>query len=219
MTLETKELAVDLKTVSENGAIEGYASLFGEVDGGGDMVASGAYKASLAMLASDERKVKMLWQHDPGHPIGVWEEVREDDRGLWVKGRILNEVTKGREAIALINAGSVDGLSIGYRTIKAHKEDNGVRVLTELDLWEVSLVTFPMLTSARVSAKTDVPEEVLNKLKAGDRLTEREFGKLAKGVGLSNSQAERAARVHLKGQGDPAVAETEAVAFFTALNG
>ncbi|MEX0286746.1 MAG: HK97 family phage prohead protease [Paracoccaceae bacterium] len=135
--------------------IEGYASLFGQADQGGDVVAKGAYEASLAKGGG----VKMLWQHDPAHPIGVWDEVREDDRGLWVRGRLLDSVEKGREAAALIAAGAIDGLSIGYRTVKAAKNEQGRKVLTELELWEVSLVTFPMLPSARVSAKGDAPLE------------------------------------------------------------
>lgn len=219
MPIETKDMAFDLKAAAEDGAIEGYASLFGEVDQGGDVVAHGAYEASLANLAAQDRKVKMLWQHDPAQPIGIWEELREDDRGLWVKGRILTEVEKGREAIALIKAGSIDGLSIGYRTINAQKDEGGNRVLQEVDLWEVSLVTFPMLPTARVATKGEISQDIIEKLKAGDRLTEREFGKMAKGIGLSNSQAERSARIHLKGQGDPAAAETEARAFMTALMG
>ena len=133
--------------------ISGYASLFGAVDQGGDVVEAGAYAASLAAVAKAGRSVKMLWQHDPAQPIGVWDEVREDGRGLWVKGRILSTVAKGREAAALIEAGAIDGLSIGYRTVKAGKTTKGLRLLSELELWEVSLVTFPMLPSARVGAK------------------------------------------------------------------
>ena len=75
-----------------------------------------------------------------------------------VKGRILTEVSRGREAVALLAAGAIDGLSIGYRTVKARKDDKGGRVLAELELWEVSLVTFPMLPEARVAAKGDDPE-------------------------------------------------------------
>ena len=76
-------------------------------------------------------------------------------RGLWVKGRILTEVDKGREAAALLAAGAIDGLSIGYRTVRAERDGKGQRLLAELELWEVSLVTFPMLPEARVSAKGD----------------------------------------------------------------
>jgi HK97 family phage prohead protease len=81
--------------------------------------------------------------------------VKEDANGLWVKGRLLPDVAKGREAVALLEAGAIDGLSIGYRTVKAERDGKGQRLLSELELWEVSLVTFPMLPEARVSAKGD----------------------------------------------------------------
>lgn len=147
--------------VQDGAVIEGYASVFGACDQGGDVVAKGAYAASLKALAAAGRKVKMLWQHDPSQPIGVWDEVREDARGLWVKGRLLDSVEKGREAASLIAAGAIDGLSIGYRTVRASKNDRGQRLLMELELWEVSLVTFPMLPNAGVAGKAGdlVPEE------------------------------------------------------------
>ena len=144
--------------VTDGHLIEGYASFFGKCDQGGDVVAPGAYAASLRRLAARGGSVKMLWQHDPAQPIGVWDEVREDARGLWVKGRILRDVARGREAAALIGAGAIDGLSIGYRTVRATKDNGGRRLLSELELWEVSLVTFPMLPEARVGAKGDDPE-------------------------------------------------------------
>ncbi|SFG18824.1 prohead peptidase. Unknown type peptidase. MEROPS family U35 [Palleronia marisminoris] len=155
MELERKFVDLGQVTVSEGHVIEGYASLFGAQDQGGDMVARGAYAASLAALGAKGQRVKMLWQHDPAQPIGVWDEVREDAQGLWVKGRILTEVEKGREAAALINAGAIDGLSIGYRVTRAAKGSGGGRLLSELELWEVSLVTFPMLREARVGRKGD----------------------------------------------------------------
>lgn len=142
-------------SVSDEAVIEGYASLFGAPDQGGDVVEAGAYRDS---LAAGGGKVKMLWQHDPAQPIGIWDEVREDGRGLYVKGRLLESVEKGREALALVRAGAMDGLSIGYRTRRASKDDKGRRLLRELELWEVSLVTFPMLPSARVAAKGERPE-------------------------------------------------------------
>ena len=138
--------------------IEGYASVFGLTDQGGDSVSPGAYGRSLTELSGKGGKIKMLWQHDPREPIGVWDEVREDDKGLFVKGRILTDIARGREAAALIGAGAIDGLSIGYRTVKAQKNDKGQRLLSELELWEVSLVTFPMLPEARVGQKGDDPE-------------------------------------------------------------
>lgn len=140
-------------TLAEGAVIAGHASLFGRVDQGGDMVLPGAYAKGLARMAREGRKVRMLWQHDPARPIGIWDEVREDATGLYVKGRILTDLAQGREAAALVEAGAIDGLSIGYRTVRADRDRSGVRRLAEVDLWEVSLVTFPMQAEARVEAK------------------------------------------------------------------
>jgi len=158
--LETKFARFDAAalTVTKGREIEGYASLFGTCDQGGDIVARGAYAACLKRLAGDGRRVKMLWQHDPTEPIGIWDEVREDGHGLYVKGRLLKEVARAREAAALIEAGAIDGLSIGYRTVRAAKDGQGRRLLSEVELWEVSLVTFPMLPEARVSAAAEADE-------------------------------------------------------------
>lgn len=134
-------------SVGADGLIEGYASLFGAPDQSGDVVERGAYARSLG----DGRRIKMLWQHDPREPIGTWDEVREDEKGLYVRGHLLSSVARAREAAALIEAGAIDGLSIGYRTVRATKNDKGQKLLSELELWEVSLVTFPMLSQARLS--------------------------------------------------------------------
>jgi len=142
--------------------VEGYASLFGEADQGGDMVAPGAFGTSLQRLAALGRKVKFLWQHDPARPIGVWHEVREDARGLWVSGEILADVAQGAEALALMRAGAIDGLSIGYRTVRAEpSRGTGGRRLLEIDLWEVSLVTFPMLPTARAMLAVPTAAEIM----------------------------------------------------------
>lgn len=147
-------------SVGEGAVVEGYASLFGLADGGGDVVERGAYAGSLARLAARAGRVKMLWQHDPAQPIGVWDEVREDATGLWVRGRLLADVARGREAAALVGAGAIDGLSIGYRTLRAVRDKEGRRRLEEIDLWEVSLVTFPMLAEARLGgSKGETPSE------------------------------------------------------------
>ncbi|RMH39760.1 MAG: HK97 family phage prohead protease [Alphaproteobacteria bacterium] len=143
--------------VRDGTVIEGYASVFGVVDRGGDVVARGAYAKSLERLRSDGRSVKLLWQHNPAEPIGVWDEIVEDEHGLRVKGRLLPEVARAREAAALLEARAIDGLSIGYRPVSATRDEKGRRVLTEIDLWEVSLVTFPMLPAAKVGAKTAAP--------------------------------------------------------------
>ncbi|MFY0632981.1 MAG: HK97 family phage prohead protease [Vannielia sp.] len=155
--LEHKFCAPEARlAVGEHLEISGYASLFGAADQGGDVVVAGAYAASLKAMAARGQAVKMLWQHDPREPIGIWDEVREDRRGLYVKGRLLPDVARAREAAALISAGAIDGLSIGYRTKRAEKDGQGRRLLHDLELWEVSLVTFPMLREARLSgAKGD----------------------------------------------------------------
>lgn len=154
--LETKFMALDADA-ADGATLGGYGSRFGEADQNGDIVEAGAFAASLARLKAAGRSVKMLWQHDPAQPIGVWGEVAEDPIGLRVSGRLITEVAKGAEAAALLAAGAIDGLSIGYRTIRAEKAGKGRRLI-ELDLWEVSLVTFPMLPSARASAKAPDPD-------------------------------------------------------------
>ncbi|KPQ06767.1 MAG: phage prohead protease, HK97 family [Rhodobacteraceae bacterium HLUCCA12] len=157
MGLETKFLDAGLR-VSADAAVEGYASVFGLRDRGGDIVMPGAYAAALERLAATGGRVRMLWQHDPAQPIGTWDSVHEDAHGLFVKGRLLDTVARGREAAALMAAGAVDGLSIGYRTVRAEKLAGGGRRLLELDLWEVSLVTFPMLSAARIARKAALPD-------------------------------------------------------------
>lgn len=142
------------------GQIAGHASVFGLRDKGGDIVSPGAYTASLRRMAERGARVAMLWQHDPTQPIGIWEEVREDARGLYVRGRLLEDVARAREARALLEAGALDGLSIGYRTVRAEALPGGGRKLIELDLWEVSLVTFPMQAEARLAAKADALAEL-----------------------------------------------------------
>lgn len=156
--------------LGDGAVVAGHASVFGQVDQGGDVVLPGAYAKGLARMAREGRRVRMLWQHDPARPIGVWDEVREDAKGLFVRGRILTELVQGREAAALVAAGAIDGLSIGYRTLRAERDAAGQRRLVEVELWEVSLVTFPMQAEARVSGKAaDVPWSDLALLFKGAR--------------------------------------------------
>ncbi len=165
--LETKFCRFE-DTVMLDGSTEisGYASVFGASDQGNDVVQKGAYASSLKAMKDAGRSVKMLWQHDPSKPIGVWDEVREDKKGLFVKGRILPDVQAGSEALALIKAGAIEGLSIGYRTIRAEKSQKGTRLLHEVDLWEVSLVTFPMLPEARVETEAKADGQLAHELVA-----------------------------------------------------
>ena len=138
-------------TIDADGTVEGYASLFGEIDQARDMVMAGAFAATLQMRGI--RRIPMLFQHDPSEPVGVWLELREDHRGLYARGRLIPEVTRGRELLSLVRAGAIDGLSIGFRTVKGNIDPRSrVRRLVAVDLWEISIVTFPLLAGARVRA-------------------------------------------------------------------
>ena len=153
---EVKFCALDLKGVSLDGTFEGYASLFEREDLGRDVVKRGAFRKSIEARKSGG--VKMLFQHDPNEPIGVWEKIHEDARGLFARGRLMPEVSRAREVLSLMRAGAVDGLSIGFRATRSHRDKRtGTRYLHEIDLWEISIVTFPMQTEARVSSVKSRP--------------------------------------------------------------
>ncbi len=147
---ECKFTGIKLDKVSEDGTFTGYASLFGVTDLAKDQVAKGAFVRSLG--ARGATGIRMLFQHDPNEPIGQWLDIREDARGLLVKGRLAPGVARAREVLALMRDKALDGLSIGFKTVKSRKDaGTGVRHILEADLWEISIVTFPMLPSARVS--------------------------------------------------------------------
>lgn len=139
-----------LKGVAGEGTFSGYASLFGEVDLGRDAIEPGAFAASIDKRGAGG--VRMLFQHDPAEVIGRWTVLREDERGLYVEGKLATDVERAREVLALMKAGALDGLSIGFRAVKTRADRKaGVRRILEADLWEISVVTFPMLPTARVS--------------------------------------------------------------------
>ncbi|HEX8586176.1 MAG TPA: HK97 family phage prohead protease [Allosphingosinicella sp.] len=145
---------VKTDSIKSDGSFEGYGSVFGELDSYRDIVMPGAFSKSLRVdFQEKERSVPMLWQHDMYNPIGIYPEIREDDRGLWLKGQCNMEVQQGREAHALMKQGALSGLSIGYTTVRYEDDDKQlVRRLHEVALWEVSPVTFPAGDSARVSS-------------------------------------------------------------------
>lgn len=158
---ETKALPVEFnaKSVRNDGSFEGYASTFGNIDNGYDMVMAGAFTKSLGERPAG--RVKMLWQHDVTQPIGVWSHIAEDSKGLFVKGRVLREVQKGAEAYALMKEGVIDSMSIGYRTEESDYTKDGIRQLKQLGLMEVSLVTFPMNDQAAITTVKDFnPREI-----------------------------------------------------------
>ncbi len=147
--VERKFAGVALEDVEADGAFSGYASLFGKVDLSRDAVEPGAFRRTLRRRGPES--VRMLFQHDPNQPIGRWTEIREDARGLFVRGRLTPGVARSREVLALMRAGALDGLSIGFRTVRATKDaGTNVRRILEADLWEISVVTFPMLPEARI---------------------------------------------------------------------
>jgi uncharacterized protein len=147
---ETKLLPAALAGVAEDGGFEGYASLFGVADLGKDLVVPGAFAECLARRGS--AGVRMLWQHDPAEPIGRWLSLAGDGRGLRVRGRLNLAVARAREIHALMREGAIDGLSIGFRVERARTDRAGLRRLEKLDLWEISVVTFPMQPGARIAA-------------------------------------------------------------------
>lgn len=166
--MEIKSLALEVKA-DDAGVVTGYGSVFGGVDAYGDTIEPGAFSESIKA-----KRPKMLWQHRMDKPIGVWDEVDEDSKGLRLKGRIA-DTELGREARQLIKMGAIDGLSIGYRTIADEMQGNN-RLLKEIDLWEVSFVTIPADPSARITGVKSLA-------------TERECEDALRDIGFSRREA------------------------------
>jgi len=168
-----------------DGAVEGYASLFGEIDQARDMMMRGAFADTLAKRGV--RRIPMLFQHDPSEPIGVWLELREDHRGLYARGRLIPEVERARELISLLRAGAVDGLSIGFKTVRGRIDPRTrIRSLLAVDLWEISIVTFPLLAGARVAAVKEVASRPLSQARTR---AEREWMRVAGAAGAADVPA------------------------------
>lgn len=165
----------------ETRTFEGYGSVFGVLDSYADIVAPGAFKRSLKEAKAAKRLPALLWQHQTDAPIGVYEVMQEDATGLYVKGR-LSDTQLGREAYTLLKDGALSGLSIGFTTRKSTVDDEtGVRTLTDVQLWETSLVTFPANDAARITG-----------VKAADGTlpTEREFERwLRREAGFTEAEA------------------------------
>lgn len=179
MELEYKNIDFEVKADGDGNTIIGYGSIFGNVDRGGDIVLPGAFSKSLAAIAAsaDTDKIVMLWQHDSHMPIGVWDSVEEDEKGLKVSGTLAANVQKALEAKELIKMGAIKGLSIGFRTVEAFNDTNGNRLIKEAELWEISVVTFPMNESATIDA-----------IKAAG-MTKTEVERFLTGAGMSRSVA------------------------------
>jgi hypothetical protein len=168
---------------------EGYASLFNVPDSAGDVVMPGAFAASLARRGP--QGIRMLFQHEPSQPVGTWLELRENARGLFVRGRLVAEVQKAEELGRLLQESAIDGLSIGFRAVLATRDRlTRQRRLMKIDLWEISLVTFPMLEGARVTALAGAPTAPLRKARSRDG--PQGSGSLAPGRASATAAAFRA---------------------------
>lgn len=185
--LTTKRLDVPLtiKAVSDNGEFEGYGSVFGNKDSHDDIVIPGAFKGSLDTWRGKGRLPALLWQHNMHEPIGVYTEMKEDEHGLYVKGRLLiDDDPLAKRAHAHMKAGSLGGLSIGYM-IKdwEYAADKEAWLLKDIDLWEVSLVTFPSNEEARIS-------NVKSALDRGETPRPSDVERTLREVGFSKAQAQ-----------------------------
>jgi len=177
-------------TFGADGTVEGYASLFGEIDQARDMVLRGAFTETLNRRGV--RRIPMLFQHDPAEPVGIWLELREDHRGLYARGRLIPEVKRARELLSLLRAGAVDGLSIGFRTVKGRIDPRTrIRSLVAVDLWEISIVTFPLLAGARVQAVKQAPSRPASQARTR---AERDWAGVIGAAGAADAPALRPRR-------------------------
>lgn len=183
-TKQRLDMPLSIKSVSDTGEFEGYGSVFGVKDSYSDIVVPGAFLKSLNNWSSKGRLPAMLWQHNMDEPIGVYTEMREDETGLYIKGRLLiDDDPLAKRAHAHMKAGSLSGLSIGYILNDwEYDRDKGGWLLKEIDLWEVSLVTFPANDEARIS-------EVKSLLERGETPPPSKVERALREVGFSGSQA------------------------------
>jgi HK97 family phage prohead protease len=174
----------ELKFAGNSGVFEGYASVFDVTDNAGDIIRPGAFARSLQQAGGAARLPPLLWQHDPAQPIGAWQEMREDAHGLFVKGVLfVDDIALAREAYKLLKENVVTGLSIGYRVRGSHRDaKSGLRVLTDVDLLEVSMVTFPANEFARI-------RRVKSQLAAGGVPSARDCEAVLREAGFSRKNA------------------------------
>ncbi|MDO5769448.1 MAG: HK97 family phage prohead protease [Psychrobacter sp.] len=182
--LKTKDVNFEVKAVSDDGLFSGYCSVFDVIDSYGDVVKKGAYAETIKAWQAKNKMPPILWQHNRGEVIGVWTKLYEDEHGLYGEGRLLvNDVARAKEAHALMKHGAIDGLSIGYRVKKwSYNEDDEVLELLEIDLKEVSVVTFPANEDSLI-------DNVKSTLMKGDLPTLPEFEKFLREAGFSKTQA------------------------------
>jgi uncharacterized protein len=151
--MQQKNFKTEIKSVTEDGIIEGYASVFNLEDSYSDIIKPGAFSKI------DLKNVKLLWQHKPDEPIGLIESLFEDEYGLFIKAKLLLTVQRAKEAYELLKSKAIQGLSIGYRAEKfRHDYKQGVRIIEKIELFEVSLVTFPANKDANIISVKDLSE-------------------------------------------------------------
>lgn len=179
--MDRLDFPFEVKSLSEDGTFDGYGSTFGgEPDSYGDVIAKGAFSKSLAKGGRNGNGIAMLWQHNSDQPIGIWPSISEDSRGLAVQGKIAINTSLGKDAYTLLKMGAIKGLSIGYNTVDyEYNTESKIRTLKEVDLWEISLVTFPANTNATITG-IKAFEEAQNI---------REFERALRDAGLSQKQA------------------------------
>jgi len=154
MTIEHKSFSLELKVDAGTRRISGYGAIFGNKDSYNDVIIKGAFAQTLG-----KRKIKMLYQHSDKMLLGIWDIAREDDKGLYVEGT-LAKTALGDEVYELANMGALDSMSIGYSVDECEYDKDGVRVLRSIDLWEVSLVTFPANEKAVVTGVKSAPKTI-----------------------------------------------------------
>lgn len=177
---QVRSFALQIKATGDDGTIEGYGSVFGVKDNYDDVIAAGAFQATLKEHKAGGTMPAMLWQHDADKPIGVWTEMVEDSKGLRIKGMLALDTVRGKEAHALLKMGALNGLSIGFVSKQwAYDRETEVRTLTEIDLWEVSLVTFPANEKARIT----------NVKSNSDLVTPKDAERVLRDAGFSKADA------------------------------
>ena len=205
---ETRSFALQIKAAGDDGSVEGYGSVFGVRDNYDDVIAKGAFAETLKGHKEAGTMPAMLWQHNSSEPIGIWTVMSEDDNGLRIQGKLALDTVRGKEAHALLKMGALNGLSIGFMSKQwAYDRETEVRTLTEIDLWEVSLVTFPANEKARVT----------NVKSADEMATPKDAEKALRDVGFSKSDATAfVSRVMRMGEARSDSADSTAVAMKAA---
>ncbi|NIE95180.1 HK97 family phage prohead protease [Acinetobacter sp. Tr-809] len=181
--MNRKSFNLEIKSVQEDGFFSGYGAVFGNIDWYNDVILPGAFTASLAKWRAKNKMPPVLWNHNDSEPIGIYTNIYEDEKGLFVEGKLLiDDVPRAKSTHALLKAGAIDGLSIGYSTKKANQQGNGVRELIEVDIGEISIVTQPANERSLITS-------VKSKLDDGELPTLPEFEKFLRESGFSKSQS------------------------------